>query len=419
MRRSASDASKTAMWVAAEQGNGTLRLAGGNFTWSPVVSRGQWYLVPRAHTRTHTHTCTSYRTHAHAHAHARTHARTHIRPHVHTYSRTHAHTLTRSREYETVRMMEWLRRNGGSKELRTRAMGLLSPTHIAVRRGHLQVLEYLRDVGSVQDMSFKTANGVTPLAEACHRGNVKICQFLWSFGSVQKSKPWESDASSSDLGGHTPMWRAASVGALAACQWLVSVANCGHDIHTCNGRGVSPLTIASANGHAHVVEWLKRQVAEKAAAPQTETAEAASTTDVPLDLKTPPPKTAADLFNLKFTSVFKEPPLSSASPDVIEPKIALQVASSAVEGDEGTGSVSPTKNVYCTAPLLASTDIHASLKATATASHAKFEEAAGLVESTRTPSKMAQKLLKTRSEAALMERIEGIRGTLRRGLSAD
>jgi len=129
-----------------------------------------------------------------------------------------------------------------------------TPLYIAAQQGHAEIVQELLNRKDVMVNAAEKEEGRSPLNIACLQGHVKIVDQLLAHGAINVNHPSSSGA--------TPLFMAAQEGNEAIVKMLL-----GHkSIKIGQARTVdkaTPLQIAKAMKHDHVVELLEAKVAGK------------------------------------------------------------------------------------------------------------------------------------------------------------
>ncbi len=135
-------------------------------------------------------------------------------------------------------------------------VGRVTPLHLAVRNGHLNVVKVLID--ALADVNRKTRRNYTSLHLAAQNGHLDVVEFL-----IDKN----SDVSAKTQEGYTPLHLAAQNGHLDVVKYLISEK--GAEIDLRGHFQLTPLHLAAQNGSLSVVKVLLAMAKEPDCSPVT------------------------------------------------------------------------------------------------------------------------------------------------------
>jgi Amt family ammonium transporter len=151
-----------------------------------------------------------------------------------------------------------------------------TPLHIAASNGHVGIVKYLCRLRGI-NVNSQDRFQSTPLMDALAKDNSEICQVLRAHGAtaintahgyrlcraaaegnielLEQMALMGTNLNSTDYDGRTAMHLAASTNRVHVAQWLIGW---GADVTVCDRWGRTPLQDARHNGHAEVMEILRK-----------------------------------------------------------------------------------------------------------------------------------------------------------------
>jgi len=144
-----------------------------------------------------------------------------------------------------VAVVAWLVRDCGcDADVATRDG--TTPLHWAAHGGHVAVMRWLLDEGRA-DCGARNAYGCNAGQWAAQAGDVAVCDWL-----LRRGLDWRV----LNANGHSALHKAAVKGRAAVCRWLLDAPRLGKEHMQPDGDGNTPASMAAAEGHHDLAEWL-------------------------------------------------------------------------------------------------------------------------------------------------------------------
>ncbi|XXQ39243.1 Ankyrin repeat domain-containing protein [Plasmodiophora brassicae] len=149
-------------------------------------------------------------------------------------------------QYDRVDTAKWLIDEQDGNPNHKDSNGV-SPTHVAAREGHLPLLLYFA-INADADLFAVDINGYTPFLHAVQGGHLPCCKFLRDRGAAQPGMLLSDGRSCVHL--------CAQQGHIIVLKWICEALPDVHADRPDKASGMTPLLMASSQGHATVVDYL-------------------------------------------------------------------------------------------------------------------------------------------------------------------